>query len=85
MFPLLFFLVWWIDYQGRDCSSFKELKRISIFKLDLGGVFVIEDWFAFAFRLVYNKLALSIGGDVCKEGSGAFGVVFSDAKSYLVD
>lgn len=46
---------------------------------------MIEDWFAFAFRLVYNKLALSIGGDVCKEGSGAFGVVFSDAKSYLVD
>ena len=46
---------------------------------------MIEDWFLFSFGLVYNKLALFMGGDVCKEGSGAFGVVFSDAKSYLVD
>ena len=56
-----------------------------MYQLYLGGVFEIEVQFDFAFGLVYNKLAFSIGGDVCKEGSGAFDVVFSDAERYLVD
>lgn len=34
---------------------------------------------------MYDKLAFSIGGDVCNEGSGAFGVVFSDVERYLID
>ena len=58
---------------------------ISILQLDLGGVLEIEVRFALAFGLVCNELAFSIGSDVCKEGSGAFDVVFSDAERYLVD
>ena len=60
-------------------------KLVSIFKLDLGGVFVIEDWLVLAFGAVCDVLLLSVDSDVCLKRGGACNVVFCDGECNMLE